>query len=363
MTCETKKWLILNLFLLAASYMQRSCAHGESPQVKCIFVFSDSFSDNGNNNNLNTQAKANYKPYGIDFPTGATGRFTNGLTTIDYTGQLLGVKDFIPPFANMGDSDILKGVNYASGSGGIRDESGKQLGDRIPLRQQIKNHKTIVSQIGKELGGVSQAKNYLKKCLYYVNIGSNDYLNNYFMPKIYPTSRIYNPEQYAEVLINQYSLDLKDLYVNGARKFILVGLGLLGCLPNNIAKNGNNGSCVESQNAAALIFSQKLRSLVDKFNAKLPNSRSIFVNSTAGPVQSTPAFTFTKTPCCPTRPDGMCIPGLKPCPNRDDYVFYDGIHPSSAYNKFTALTSYDSSISPDTTHPMDIKQLAQYPIN
>ncbi|CAI8590939.1 unnamed protein product [Vicia faba] len=363
MTCLTEKWLILHLFLLAACYMQRSCAHGESPQVKCIYVFSDSISDNGNNNNLDTQAKANYNPYGIDFPSGATGRFTNGLTTIDYIGELLEVEDFIPPFANLGDSDIRKGVNYASGAAGIRNESGKQLGDIIPLRQQIKNHKTIVSKIIKELGGESKAKEYLKKCLYYVNIGSNDYLNNYFMPKIYPTSRIYNPEQYAEVLIKQYSLDMKELYILGARKYILVGLGLLGCLPNTIAKNGNNGLCVESQNAASLIFSEKLRSLVDKFNGKLHDSKFIFVNSTAGPVESTPAFTVTNAPCCQTRPDGMCVPDLIPCPNRDDHVFYDAIHPSAAFNKYTALTSYDSSISPETTHPISIKELAQYPIN
>ncbi|KAL5096971.1 hypothetical protein RYX36_001298, partial [Vicia faba] len=84
MACETEKWLILHLFLLAACYVQRSCVLGESPQVPCIFIFGDSMSDNGNNNNLVTQAKANYEPYSIDFPpTGQLGRFTNGLTTID----------------------------------------------------------------------------------------------------------------------------------------------------------------------------------------------------------------------------------------------------------------------------------------
>lgn len=81
-------------------------------------------------------------------------------------------------------------------------------GERIPLRSQIRNHKIIVSKIVNKLGRVSEANKYLNKCLYYVNIGSNDYINNYFMPEIYKTSRIYNPEQYAEVLINQYSLQI-----------------------------------------------------------------------------------------------------------------------------------------------------------
>lgn len=31
---------------------------------------------------------------------------------------------FIPPFANTSTADVLKGVNYASGSAGIREETG-----------------------------------------------------------------------------------------------------------------------------------------------------------------------------------------------------------------------------------------------
>lgn len=59
--------------------------HGAS-KVPCYFIFGDSLLDNGNNNNLNTQAKANYPPYGIDFPNGPTGRFTNGRNMADILG-------------------------------------------------------------------------------------------------------------------------------------------------------------------------------------------------------------------------------------------------------------------------------------
>jgi len=41
-----------------------------------------------------------------------------------YAAQFLGFENFIPPFANTGGSDILKGVNYASGGSGIRIETG-----------------------------------------------------------------------------------------------------------------------------------------------------------------------------------------------------------------------------------------------
>lgn len=58
------------------------------PEVPCFFIFGDSLSDNGNNNNLATLAKSNYRPYGIDFPDGPTGWFCNGRTAVDFIGEL-----------------------------------------------------------------------------------------------------------------------------------------------------------------------------------------------------------------------------------------------------------------------------------
>jgi len=83
MAIKTKALLVL----LVATCMQYF-ANGEQ-QVPCFFIFGDSLSDNGNNNNLQTQAKSNYNPYGIDFPNGPTGRFSNGRVTVDFLGNIL----------------------------------------------------------------------------------------------------------------------------------------------------------------------------------------------------------------------------------------------------------------------------------
>ena len=66
MACQMKKKLLLLLLVLLVSNLQH-CVNG-TQQVPCFFIFGDSLSDNGNNNNLVTKAKANYQPYGIDFP-------------------------------------------------------------------------------------------------------------------------------------------------------------------------------------------------------------------------------------------------------------------------------------------------------
>ena len=51
----------------------------------------------------------------------------NGLLLCLFTGQFLGFLNFIPPYALATDQEISTGVNYGSGSAGIREESGSHL--------------------------------------------------------------------------------------------------------------------------------------------------------------------------------------------------------------------------------------------
>jgi len=66
-----------------------------------------------------------------------------------------------------------------------------------------------VQQLVNILGDEDSAANYLSKCIFSIGMGSNDYLNNYFMPNYYSTSGQYTPDQYADVLIQQYSQQIR----------------------------------------------------------------------------------------------------------------------------------------------------------
>lgn len=70
------------------------------------------------------------------------------------------------------------------------------------------------------------------------------------------------------------------LHEVGARKYVLAGLGLLGCTVGEMLAFGTNGSCVEEVNAAAFIFNDKLQALVDELNNKFSaSSKFIFINT------------------------------------------------------------------------------------
>lgn len=56
--------------------------------ISAMYVLGDSLVDVGNNNYLRLSLdKADFSHNGIDFPTGPTGRFSNGKNTADFIGN------------------------------------------------------------------------------------------------------------------------------------------------------------------------------------------------------------------------------------------------------------------------------------
>ncbi|KAI4377221.1 hypothetical protein MLD38_014886 [Melastoma candidum] len=351
---------LLLLFSAFLSLSPRNSLLEAAPQVPCYFVFGDSLSDNGNNNNLIALAKANYLPYGIDFPEGPTGRFTNGPNIIDYIAQLLGFDRYIQNFtAALANQDFTRGVNYASGAAGIRDETGIQQGDRISLNNQLLRHSSIVAKI-RAIQGTQAADSLLNKCIYTVGMGNNDYINNYFMPAFYSTSRLYTPQQYAVVLANQYSNQLKDLHDLGARKVAILGPGLIGCAPQEVSTFGatNGSTCNEQLNSEVALFNNQLRPLVQSLNNQFPDSNFTLIDIFSISSSTSLAQLNLTAPCCETNPTtGTCKPNGAVCPDRKAYGFFDGYHPTSILCQGLASRSY-MRVLPTDADPYDIRQLA-----
>lgn len=86
---------------------------------------------------------------------------------------------------------------------------------------QLKHHTDIVSQIVKKLGS-EKTKQHLNKCLYYVNVGSNDYINNYFDTEHYQSSRQFTPAQYAAALVDELSVYLKVFTLTITKRCMLM---------------------------------------------------------------------------------------------------------------------------------------------
>ncbi|XP_057538501.1 GDSL esterase/lipase At1g29670-like [Amaranthus tricolor] len=327
------------------------------PQRPCYFIFGDSISDAGNNNRLITMAKTNYPPYGVDFPGQIpTGRFTNGRTIVDVFSELMGFQNSVKTYSNITllDPDIVRGVNFASGAAGILPESGSALGDRVWMDRQLANYKLILLKLQLMVEGL--VKYYVNRCFYIITMGSNDYINNYFLPQNYPTSRLFTVQQFARLLRARFRTQLQTLYNSGARRVVVFGLGQLGCIPATIARN-NATQCVTEINQAVELFDTQVRSLVDDFNANLPGARFTFVNitaiQTANPLP--PGF-ITDSTCCQLRSDFQCEPNTPPCADRNIYAFMDGFHPTEIVNQIAATTIFTTQ-NRDFVGPFSFSEL------
>ncbi|KMT16284.1 hypothetical protein BVRB_3g054340 isoform B [Beta vulgaris subsp. vulgaris] len=335
-------------------------------QKPANFVFGDSLVDVGNNNYIITLSKANYVPNGIDFGR-PTGRYTNGRTIIDILGQQLGLGGYTPPYLapTTRGSVILRGVNYASGAGGILNKTGYAFGGRLNLDAQLDNFANTKQDMIYSIGEAA-TKELLSKALFSVSMGSNDFINNYLTPIMSKfEQQVVSPEAFVDAMISKYRLQLTRLYNMGARKIVVVNVGPIGCIPYERDLNPLAGNdCVDFPNQLAQSFNLELKSLVTELGTNLEGSQFVYADSYRIVIDiltnyQTYGFENANSACCYAsgRFGGLipCGPTSKICSDRSKYVFWDPYHPSDATNIIVAKRLIDGD-SNDIS-PINIRQL------
>ncbi|KAI4320127.1 hypothetical protein MLD38_033638 [Melastoma candidum] len=336
-----------------------------SPRVPAMFVFGDSLVDAGNSNYLASLAKCGYYPYGIDFTGGPSGRFSNGKTFVDIIGEMMGTPA-PPSYADPTTTGarLLGGSNYATAAAGILDETGQHYGQRFALSMQVLNFESNLNQLRTMMNATTLSQ-YLAKSLVVMVFGSNDYINNYLMPALYASSYLYTPPAFANLLLNRYTRQILALHSLGLRKFFLAGIGPLGCIPNQRATGqAPPDRCVDKVNEMLGPFNEGLRSLVTQLNANHPGAIFVYGNtySAMGDMLNNPAtygFNTIDRACCGIgRNQGQitCIPLAVPCPNRNQYAFWDAFHPTQA--AMTVLAQRAFSGPPQDCYPINILQMS-----
>jgi len=344
---------------------------GESDGLGASFIFGDSLVDAGNNNYLPSLSKANIKPNGIDFTASGglpTGRYTNGRTIGDIIGEELGQPNYAVPFLapNSTGKNILSGVNYASGGGGIMNATGRVFVNRLSMDIQVDYFNITRKQIDKLLGA-SEAKTYImKKSIFSITVGSNDFLNNYLLPVLSVGARISEtPDAFVNDLLSHLRGQLTRLYQLDARKFIIGNVGPLGCIPYQKTINQlNEDECVELPNKLALQYNARLKDLLSEMTDNLPGAT--FVNANVYDLvmelirnYDKYGFTTASRACCG---NGGQYAGIVPCgpqstlcSDRSKHVFWDPYHPSEAANVLIAKQLIAGD--PKYVSPMPIQQL------
>ncbi|CAL4885294.1 unnamed protein product [Urochloa decumbens] len=362
--------LLACVSLLAASPATTAAARGEEVHlVPAVYVFGDSTVDVGNNQYLPGNS-ALQLPYGIDFPhSRPTGRFSNGYNVADFVAKLLGFKRSPPAYLSLTPRTSrqilrgLRGVNYASGGSGILDTTG----NTITLTKQIEYFAATKSKMLAASGGEgsSSVDDLLSKSLFLISDGGNDMFA--FLQQNRSASEA--PALYADLLSN-YTRHLEALYSLGARRFGIVGVPPLGCVPSvRVTSPDGATRCVDAANALASGFNDALRALLVNLTAtpggampaarySVGSSYAVVSHFTAHP--SAAGFREVASACCGggrLNAQTGCTPNATYCSDRDRFLFWDGVHGTQATSRKGAVAIFSAPPEMGFAAPINFKQL------
>ncbi|XP_020163578.1 GDSL esterase/lipase EXL1 isoform X1 [Aegilops tauschii subsp. strangulata] len=335
--------LLLVSSMLVVVMAHLSCADGAvgtgKSKISAVFMFGDSIVDPGNNNNRLTEARANFPPYGQDFPGGkATGRFSNGRVPGDMLASKLGVKEFLPPY-NGDDlelSDLLTGVAFASGGSGydpLTSIPATATSSTGQLDLFLEYKEKLITLVGEE-----EATRVISEGIYFTAMGANDIANNYFSIPL--RRHQYDLPSYVNFLISSavnFTMKLNDI---GANRIGFFGIPPIGCCPSQ-RKHGSR-ECDTLQNQAAELFNSGIEKEIERLNAErnVHDSRFAYLDiyyNLLELIQQHDFYGFKEVTegCCGSNVlnAAIFIQYHPACPNAYDYIFWDSFHcTEKAYN-------------------------------
>ncbi|XP_076890575.1 GDSL esterase/lipase At5g33370-like [Bidens hawaiensis] len=333
-------------------------------EARAFFVFGDSLVDNGNNDFLETTARADSPPYGIDFPTHRpTGRFSNGLNIPDLISEHMGMKSPLP-YLNplLKGNKLLHGANFASAGIGILNDTGIQFLNIIRIWKQLEYFEQYKVRLA-DVIGPDPTRQVVNKGMILISLGGNDFVNNYYLIPFSARSREYSLPDYVRYLVSEYRKVLSRMYDIGARRVLVMGTGPMGCVPAELAQRSRAGECSIELERATDLFNPQLNDMLKSLNEEKGDHVFVAANTIKMHMDfvSNPrayGFITSKVACCGQGPYnglGLCTPVSNLCPNRDVYAFWDAFHPTERANKI--IVQQMISGTPDYMSPMNLSTI------
>ncbi|KAL3525798.1 hypothetical protein ACH5RR_014170 [Cinchona calisaya] len=307
-----------------------------------LYNFGDSNSDTGG------MAAAFFPmiaPCGDTYFHRPAGRGSDGRLIIDFIAEHLGLP-LLSPYLDSVGTNFHHGANFATGGATIRrqNESWFRLvtasdRNRLPRPQDF------------------------SKALYTFDIGQND-LAAGFRTMSMKKLRATIPD-----IINQFSIQIRDLYSKGARTFWIHNTGPIGCLPVATIKVQNpkpgyldEHGCIRGQNHRAREFNKKLKHSVHHLRAELSEAAITYVDMYRGKYDlirnaKEQGFEDPFKICCGFHGIGFDVwCGNKAtvkdievyagsCAKPSAVISWDGVHYSEAANSWIASQIVNGSLS------------------
>ncbi|MGJ5676508.1 MAG: SGNH/GDSL hydrolase family protein [Nostochopsis sp.] len=282
--------------------------------ISKVYVFGDSLSDPSNFYNATKATIPLSPPY-------FEGHFSNGKVWVEYLGDELGLSPTL--FSELENNTPSEGINYAFGG----SSSGL---DNVFLPKSLLPG--VLGQVGlftRDLRENNQSAD--PDALYIVWGGGNDYIYG-------------NVTDVSQPIAN-LSRSVSLLALAGARNIMVPNLPDLGKLPSTSNQsNSNQLTALSQQHNVALAATLNTLSSIPGVNIIPVDINSVFLKLQASPSQF--GLTNITDACLLGDFDDVAQGNYSLCTNQgknpDQYLFWDGIHPTTRTHEIIAETALDA---------------------
>ncbi|KAL6856022.1 hypothetical protein ACP4OV_018824 [Aristida adscensionis] len=297
-----------------------------------LYVFGDSYADNGNNpvSAKDWTSRAWYFPYGSTddaHDKQPIGRYSNAMVQSDFIAKILGADESPPAERLRGKNGVDPfGMNFAFVGAGAGEYEGSE--DEVPnLAQQIHKFTRLVKHniIDRDLTGAVALVAFS---------GSRDYAN----VNISDSRDVITT---AQDVTDRIAGGVAQLQALGVSKVLVNLLPPLGCRPWDSRRNGYS-YCDSALNLNTMYHNMYMRhKLGDSKGVLLLDMKAVFTDLVEFPHNGrslADQFKVKYAPCCDSvEPRGYCgqedddgTMQYTMCENPDEYFFWDYMHPTEA---------------------------------
>ncbi|NWF59626.1 MAG: SGNH/GDSL hydrolase family protein [Fischerella sp.] len=295
-----KKLVAVGFFLISLMSPLKSWA----TNISKIYVFGDSLSDAGNLYNATQSQIPTSPPY-------FEGHLSNGKVWVEYIGDKLGLTPTL--VTDLQDNTPTDGINYAFGG------SSSGLSNTLFPEAQLPG---VLGQVGLFMQSLRENNQQADpEALYIVWGGGNDYIFG-------------NVTDVSKPIAN-LSTSVALLAIAGAKNIMVANLPDLGKIPFTSGQENSSQLTALSQKHNKLLAA----ALGNLSSIPGVNIIPIDINSLFNRVQATPSefgLTNVTNACLVGTLNDIAQGNFSVCPNPNDYLFWDGVHPTTRVHSVIA---------------------------